>query len=429
MPNLLRFLFSFKKKSYLYMWNIHGKTYNLNSYMDKHPGGKAILKSCMGNDDLTATFESYHAFCDMEKIKTIMKKYEISDCESSKMLFKTTGFYKTIQARVKNELMLDTKANRYWILKIIVQNSIFIGSFYFAFFAHWLGIIYRILSAIISGHMLIQVGFCAMHDASHMAITKKKYINEFISNIWNAIALWDSQLWSYHHVIRHHTFTGDINKDPDTIHFKPFIRKSREIPINGYLNISKQYPILIALVTICIIPGMFIGQGIIYNIIWLKKGFLWKMKLPKTFKFSILQSMIKLFMLCSFVYGRNISIFFAYAFSQNITYAICILPDHDTFETNQNHIKYDNNKDWGELQVRHSASFCTQNMWVCYLFGGINYQIEHHLFPTLCHIHFHKIKPIVEKTCKEFEIPYVHHYSLRDAIWSTLKQYSYSSIM
>lgn len=129
-----------------------------------------------------------------------------------------------------------------------------------------------------------------------------------------------------------------------------------------------------------------------------------------------------------FVYtSGSLLTFLAYAISQNISYAVCILPDHDTFETNQNHECYNNNKDWGEIQVRNSGNFCNQNSWVCYLFGGINYQIEHHLFPTLCHIHFHKIKPIVMETCKDFNIPYVHHNSIFDAIKSTLKQYQHCS--
>ena len=233
--------------------------------------------------------------------------------------------------------------------------------------------------------MLIQVGFCAMHDASHAAITKNAFINEFISNIWNGFALWNSQLWNYHHVIRHHAFTGDINKDPDTINFKPFFRKSIEIPSKRYLKISQKFPILISLLTICIFPGMFIGQGIAYNIIWLKKKFIWNMSLPQTFKLSIFQSIIKLFMLFSFIYGGSISTFIAYAISQNITYAICILPDHDTFETNQNHVKYDEDKDWGEIQVRHSANFSTQNPWICYLFGG-----KLIISPPTCVIGFHR---------------------------------------
>ncbi len=262
------------------MWNIHGKTYNLKPFLHKHPGGKAVLEACMGNDDLTPIFESYHAFSNMSTIKSIMKNYEVCACQPSKTLFATDGFYRTLQKRVINQLKNNTKADIYLIFKILVQTSLFVVNFYYVFFyskiytidtIDTIDTIYRILSAIAAGHMLVQVGLCAMHDASHMAITKNPIINEFISNIWNAIALWDSQLWCYHHVIRHHAFTGDIDKDPDIIHFKPFIRKSREISSNKYLNISKKFPITTAILTTCIFPGMFIGQGFLYNIVWLKK--------------------------------------------------------------------------------------------------------------------------------------------------------------
>jgi cytochrome b involved in lipid metabolism len=54
------------------MWKIHGKIYDLTNFLDLHPGGKNILKICEGNEDLTATFESYHAMCDMNKINKLM---------------------------------------------------------------------------------------------------------------------------------------------------------------------------------------------------------------------------------------------------------------------------------------------------------------------------------------------------------------------
>ena len=63
--------------------------------------------------------------------------------------------------------------------------------------------------------------------------------------------------------------------------------------------------------------------------------------------------------------------------------------------------------DWGETQVRNSGNFITNNYLYSYIFGGINYQIEHHLFPSLCPIHYHKIQNIVKQTCKEFNIPYI----------------------
>jgi len=412
------------------MWNIHGKLYDLHPFLSKHPGGKSILEACKGDDDLTATFESYHAFCDMEKIKNIMKKYEIKTSPtniSSKIpSFEKHGFYRTLQKKVRHRLKDYTKINRQWMFKIIVQCFVFISSFIIGFYLHNINIIIRLLCAIVSGHTFVQIGFCAMHDASHMALfnpTHYNYINEFISNLWNSIALWDSQMWIQHHVIRHHTFTGDYNKDPDIIHFKPFIRKSDKIS-GKYWNYSKKYNTIISLFTICIFPGMFVGQGILYNYVWLTKKRLWKMNLSSLFSISIWQSLVKLCIIYSFVQSKNILIVFGYLISQNISYAMCILPDHDTFETNQNHVQYDSSKDWGEIQVRNSGNFCNQNNWVCFLYGGINYQIEHHLFPTLCHVHFYKIKPIVKQTCDEFGIPYVHHTSLFNAIKSSLKQYS-----
>lgn len=82
------------------MWNIYGKTYNLHLFLDKHPGGKNILEACKGDDDLTATFESYHVLCNSDKIKDMMKQYEIDTDPINHTYiipsFKPNDFYKTV---------------------------------------------------------------------------------------------------------------------------------------------------------------------------------------------------------------------------------------------------------------------------------------------------------------------------------------------
>lgn len=408
------------------MWKINGIIYDLNSFLDLHPGGRSILESCIGEDDLTATFESYHSMVNMDKIKKTMKKYEIGkyDYDSCNPSFNENGFYRTLQKRVKLSLGKNTKSNLDVFFKSSLQTIIFSLSFFYSFYCHSFGLFYRIFFAALSGHMALQMLFCIMHDASHMAISKNKYINDFLTDTISSINLWDGKLWMQHHVFRHHAFTGDYNLDPDMIHFKPFVRKSSNIDSKRYLKISNSYPISVALFTICLFPGMLTGQGLMYHLVWLRKKYLWGMKLSSLFRISLFQSFVKLFMLFSFFYGQSLFVFLAYTTSMNITYAMFILPDHDMFETNSNKIEELKNKDWGEIQVRHSGNFSNQNRWLSSLFGGINHQIEHHLFPTLCHIHLPKIKPIVEKTCKEFNIPYVHNSSIFSAVYSTLKQYS-----
>eukprot|EP00438_Fugacium_kawagutii_P000132 Skav218746 [mRNA] locus=scaffold1346:1014915:1015115:+ [translate_table: standard] len=57
------------------------------------------------------------------------------------------------------------------------------------------------------------------------------------------------------------------------------------------------------------------------------------------------------------------------------------------------------------------------------MFGGINYQIEHHLFPGISHVHYPQISPIVQKTCDDFNIPYNKHGTWTSAIRSVIRSY------
>ena len=103
--------------------NIHGKQYDLTGFV--HPGGNEILELSRNEPDCTALFESYHAFCDMEKITSIMKKYEVADSQTDQMFsFQTKGFYKTLQSRViqhfenkfgRKITRSDVKANLSWL--------------------------------------------------------------------------------------------------------------------------------------------------------------------------------------------------------------------------------------------------------------------------------------------------------------------------
>jgi len=58
--------------------------------------------------------------------------------------------------------------------------------------------------------------------------------------------------------------------------------------------------------------------------------------------------------------------------------------------------------------------------WLCQLNGGLNYQIEHHLFPGMNHCHYPTIAPIVRQFCKEKNIPYRHFATVKDNWMSTV---------
>ena len=75
---------------------------------------------------------------------------------------------------------------------------------------------------------------------------------------------------------------------------------------------------------------------------------------------------------------------------------------------------------WAIHQLITTANFACKNKFITWFSGGLNHQIEHHLFPSICHVHYRKISKIVRETAKEFGLPYYEHTKFRLALASHL---------
>lgn len=74
--------------------------------------------------------------------------------------------------------------------------------------------------------------------------------------------------------------------------------------------------------------------------------------------------------------------------------------------------------EWALHQLKTTANFGTQSKFITWWAGGLNFQVEHHLFPKISHIHYPAISKIVKQTCRELGIPYLEHHTMREAIRS-----------
>jgi linoleoyl-CoA desaturase len=391
---------------------VHNKYYNIISFLNHHPGGDRILKECEGLD-ATNAFESYHALSDISKIKKIMKQYEIEDppflIESTDSTFDENGFYNVLKVRVKKHFQnKSTKWTYGWLIYLLLSLIIFITSYSICFICTHFSIKYRIVAAIIAGFSLLNLGFQCYHDASHSAISYNKETNKIISIIGSGLLFWDWVTWIKHHSVLHHSFTGNYKLDPDLRYTHPLLRKSKQSRCN-YVNKKSQIITLLS-----VFPGMFFGQVILYFIGQRKKILGFKISQTKT----LLEWIIICFQISIMYYGSSIILPITYFLASNIAYSMCILPDHDQLETHLN--SKQNNKDWGEMQVRNSGNFAQNNIIFTRLSGGINYQIEHHLFPSLCSWHLPEISHIVKETCQEFDIKYISNPSIIDAYKSAI---------
>jgi linoleoyl-CoA desaturase len=74
--------------------------------------------------------------------------------------------------------------------------------------------------------------------------------------------------------------------------------------------------------------------------------------------------------------------------------------------------------EWAMHQLATTANFATKNRFITWWVGGLNFQVEHHLFPKVSHIHYPTISRIIKQTCAELNIPYLEHPTMAGAIAS-----------
>ena len=400
--------------------SLYGKKYDITNFIDKHPGGSNIFKNFENGDDLTPLYNTYH----FQKSKTVLdhniEKHLklIDEGEYNIFTFDKDGFYNIVRDRVMKSMKYKNhKADITWLIKV----SITIIMTLYLINMKTENNYYECIIGLIVGFLSISATFNILHDSSHYAISKNSSVNEFISKTIQALVLWNNYLWFRHHVYAHHSFTGEPRLDPDIKNYKPFIRKY----IGKHLEHEPKHQEYYVIPLLGFVPGQYFGQIIQYAN-FVNSDSLWGVKITNTKVFSnIYERLLYFSMVFLNFYGLYYRTVFTLCFyiTTNFIYFICIAPDHDTYEsTILNHES--KSRDWGEIQVRRSSNFGTKWPIVCFLFGGINYQIEHHLFPDVCHVNYPEISKIVKETCKEFDIPYVE-LSWYSAIVSCLKTYKY----
>jgi fatty acid desaturase len=418
------------------LWSIDGKAYDLTPFLDRHPGGRRVLELARGERDCTPSLESYHALADLDSIRKMLAKYEVKKVDVPPPLytFADGGFYASVRAKVRQHFKDEAptsagsmtkriKATKAWAAVVALQASVYACAAYVAFFSEY-SISFRASSAVLAGAFYIGLGFKVMHDGSHFALAARNVKANLIpAELWIAGMWWQLDLWTLHHSVRHHAYTGHPQLDPDLRHARPFVNKDAR-NVRGYWRVSPALVPAWAAAVVFFFPGQAVGQALSYMVLWRLKKRLWGMKLPEDGVKWPWHEMCAFF-LAGFVhlYGGSLIVSAAYILSLNVFYAVFILPDHDQIGTASNHVDGEGD-DWGVVQVRNSGNFAVGGReLVCHFFGGINYQIEHHLFPSVNHVHLPRISKIVREVCQEHGVPYVVEPSVWSAFASSLSHY------
>lgn len=279
---------------------------------------------------------------------------------------------------------------------------------------------------IVSGLGMAGIGMGVMHDAIHGSYSNRKYINTLLGYTFNLIGA-NATIWKIQHNILHHTYTN-IDEADDDINMPFFLRFS---PHAKHYKIHKfQYIYIWFFYSISTLAWITVKDFIrLYS--YKSKGFL---KAKNQFRNALIAMTI--WKLIYFAYALVVPIMInplawwiiLLAFITmhllvgllvSIVFQIAHIMPSSKFPLPNKEGIIEN--DWYRHQFRTTTNFSPKSKILFWLIGGLNYQVEHHVMPDVCHIHYRNISTIVANTAKEFEIPYHVKRNLRHAIGDHIK--------
>ena len=337
------------------------------------------------------------------------------------------NFYSTLRRRVDDYFEtnnISKHANTEMVVKTIVLLTLFFGLLtlmltgvitnQWAMFASWISM----------GLAAGGIGMGIMHDANHGSYSKNSKVNKYLGYTMNLIG-GNSAVWQLQHNFLHHTYTNIEHADDD-IHSPSFLRFSphqKRYWIHRYQHIYiwffyaislviwvtiKDYPQIFRYRKMGLIPDKKKFRSIVLQIIgWKLVYYSYIIVLPLLL-LPVPASQVILYVLSMHVVaGLVLSMVFQTAH---------IMTDLD-FPLPNDTGMIENN--WAVHQLLTTTNYCPKNRVLTWFAGGLNFQVEHHLFTGICHVHYRHISKIVASTAKEFGLPY----HSQETFWQALTKH------
>jgi len=354
---------------------------------------------------------------------------------ATRISFKHDGkkeFAKELKAAVNDyfeENNLSKHANGAMVAKTVILLTLYFGA-YGLIISGSFGLWGMAFLCFVMGIGMAGIGFSISHDALHGAYSSNKTVNRWLGYTFDLLGA-NSYIWKITHNIIHHTYTNIYEHDED-LEVAEFIRLS---PNAEYKPIHRVQHIL-----------AFFAYGfatLFWAFIKDYKYFLQSSLGPYEDKTHPVREWVTLFITKILYYGYMIVLpymllpitwwqlaigFLILHFTAGIILGVIFQLAHVVEETEHPTENEEGNIEnaWMIHQLETTSNFAHDNDLLCWYIGGLNYQIEHHLFPGICSIHYPEISSIVRQKAKKYDIPYNYHETLGVAIkshYETLKEF------
>lgn len=336
-------------------------------------------------------------------------------------------FYTTLNKKVEAFFAsgkLSKKGNALMLFKVFFYFIVFISAYLTLITANIAAPFQFILWTVL-GLFTAFIGLNISHDAVHGSLSSNKTINKILGYSFNIIG-GNSYVWNITHNIVHHTYTNIEGHDED-IEQIPLLRMS---PHQKLRKVHRhQYWYAFFFYGLSSLSWVFIKDYVKF----FKKeiGNYNNKKHPKVQYFILFISKAVyyiLFIVLPFIFIKALWWqvllgFILMHMVQGLTMAIIFMLAHVVEETDyplpDNTGTMENT--WAVHQLYTTADFGRNNALLNFFCGGLNFQVEHHLYPRICHVHYKKISEIVKQTAANFNLRYNDNTSFTSAVRSHIR--------
>jgi len=369
---------------------IDEKVYDVTTWRDHHPGGRLVLEK-YNNQDATDVFNAFHG---EEGIK------KLADMKSNPVQHKVPLDPETIAYRQFRKKLIDEgwfESSKLWyIYKTTETLGLSLLGMALAAYGHWF------LGALLLGLGYQQQGWLS-HDYCHQQVFKSRRINNFFAYFCGSVCSGYSVNWWKERHNTHHAITNVLDADPDIDNLPLFVwdvndfSRIKGVPGAASLVPYQHYyfvPWTATLKLIWCIQSLFFVRT--------KQSRAWDRvahyeKMCLTVHYFILFAFCYYY-LSSFLVSLGFLIISEFVGGAGI--ANIVFMNHYGCEHPQ-----ELRTNFVTLQLLTTTNI-DPSLWMNWFSGGLNLQIEHHLFPTMPRHNLLKVRPLVQKFCKDNGLVY-----------------------
>lgn len=259
------------------------------------------------------------------------------------------------------------------------------------------------------GFVLASIGFNVMHDACHGSYSSRRWVNELFGYSLNALG-GNAFIWKFKHNIIHHTYTN-IDGVDDDIAKSPLMRQcstQKWVPAHRFQHI---YVVLVYAISsfawVALMDFNKYFKGKVYTTTlqkmdWKDHVIFWVSKLL----YVVFYVAIPVWVVGVGAWAAGFAVMHLFmGFTLAIVFQLAHVVEETEFEAaGTEPVQIEN--EWAVHQVKTTADFAPDNKLISWFVGGLNFQVEHHLFPRISHVHYPALRKIVQQKCAEHHLQY-----------------------